>query len=365
MDIKRLQEYFENVEYSYSSLNIKQLVTNEFIRFINIIRTIPELEEFSDKIENICKDIELIINKYECGYIFNSYDCFSDMMRQLSDNLESIIVNGKKPDKFLNKDFYRMRMSESILNEKKEIFHTPISLRRKINTQRYSVSGLPCLYLSSSVYTCWTEMNKPKINDLHVSRFIFDDLAIVNILNFTMIDPKRLFYKDHIHLYQGDDMMYIERIDPKLLIDALILWPLLFVCSLRGSEINDFYKPEYIVPQFLLQWVRKNANLKGIAYFSTDTNPKNVDPYYSINYVFPVDDAENEICSYLSSIFKLTDPYRCDVIENIFSGVRSVSPDFSHRKFQDKKYSGLEIHYENTKYGKIERYLQLFDPEKV
>ncbi|WP_321991488.1 hypothetical protein [Marispirochaeta aestuarii] len=363
MDIEKLKEYFQNIVYS--SKNIKVHVSNEFSNFLNLINDIPELADKKNKIKNCCRELNKILREYENGHVFKSYDLFDKMMHGLNHSLNAIIVNGKKPDDFLNKDFYRMRLSSSILSNKKEIFHTPISLRRKINSQRYSVPGLPCLYLSSSVYTCWAEMNKPNIQDLHVSRYVLDDLAIVNILNFTMIDPKRLFYRDKIHEFRGDNQMYIERIEPQFLIDAIILWPLLFVCSLKGSDKSDFYKPEYIIPQFLLQWIRTNHDLKGIAYFSTDLDTKNIDPFYCINYVFPVESDASEICTYLSNIFKLTDPYRCDVIENTVSAYRGVSPVLSHRRFQDCNYRGLEIYYEHTKYGKIEQYLQLFNAEKI
>lgn len=363
MDIHKLQKYFQNVQYS--SKSIKEHVSKEFIDFISLVDEIPELEKNKLKIKHYCKKLKEVLREYENGYIFKSYDLFDKMMHDIIENLESIIINEKKPDDFLNKDFYRMRLSDSILTDKKELFHTPINLRRKINSQRYSVPGLPCIYLSSSVYTCWAEMNKPNIQDLHVSRFKLDDAVVVNILNFTMIDPKRLFYQDKKHEFHGDNKMYIERVESHFLIDAIILWPLLFVCSLKGSVKEDFYKPEYIIPQFLLQWIRTNKNLKGIAYFSTDLDTRNIDPYYCINYVFPVSSDDNEICSYLSGIFKLTNPYRCDIIENSVSVYNGVSPVLSHRKFQDCNYQGLQIYYENTKYGKIEQYLQFFNPEKI
>lgn len=363
MDIEKLRDYFQNVEYT--TRKIKKQVSSEFIKYTNLIDEIPELKDHRKIAKFCCKELIHVLRDFENGHIYRAYNKFDKMMHRLNSNLESIIVSGKRPDDFLNNNFYRMRHSSTILSKKEEIFHTPLNLRRKINSQRYSVPGLPCLYLSSSVYTCWVEMDKPNIQDLHVSRYIMDDSAIVDILNFTMIDPKRLFYQDKIHEFRGDSLMYIERLEPPFLIDAIILWPLLYVCSLKGSDKSDFYKPEYIIPQFLLQWIRENYSIKGIAYFSTDLDTRNIDPYYCINYVFPVESDANETCSYLSSIFKLTDPYRCDVIENTVSAYRGVSPDLSHRRFQDCNYKGLEIYYEHTKYGKIEQYLQLFEPEKI
>jgi hypothetical protein len=358
MNIQKLKEYFDKTIYSFSKCTIQISLSTEFQRFKNLTNTIDELYTHQKQIERTCSLIEEVVSKYENGYIFKSFDKMIELMTLLSENLNSIIVKGKTATDFLNTNFYRMRMSESLLEDKKEIFHIPKSLRTKISSQRYSIPGLPCLYLSSSAYTCWTEMGKPQIQDLHISRFILNDGANVDILNFSMVDPKRLFYKDKKHEFQGDDKYYIERLELETQINAFIIWPLLFACSLFGSYKNDPYKPEYIVPQFLLQWIRHKVILNGIAYLSIDTNPQNIDPFLCINYVFPVHDMDPEICKYLSQIFKISKPKRCDFILNIFSGYSGISPQLSHRRFQHEDYEGEgRINYEYTNWGMIEQYL--------
>lgn len=362
--ILELKEYFQDVDYNISE-DISTQISKEFATYKKAIAKLPIFSKAFLKINKCCDKIENVYKEYANGNIFESFLIFKSMMNYIENNLDSIIINNKNADDFLNKHFYRMRYSDSLLNTREDIFHIPLSLRRKIQLQRYNVPGLPALFLSSSIYTCWVEMDQPNIQDLHVSRFMLDKSKNVSILNFTMIDPKRLFYKDQKHTFHGDEKMYCERQSDDFLIDAMILWPLLYACSLKGVNKSDFFKPEYIMPQFLLEWSRTSKNLDGIAYFSVDLDTSNIDPYYSINYVFPVKDVNKEICSNLADIFEFTKPLRFDVLENSFSGARKFSPSLSHRRFHDNDYNGYPIDYEHTKYGKIENYLQAFETGKI
>lgn len=245
-----------------------------------------------------------------------------------------------------------MRMSEENLNGKRcEIFHIPLSKRRKVETQRYSITGFPCLYLSSSVYSCWTELDRPPLDKLYVSRFIVK--KDVNVLDIGSITPKRLFNYDRYNPIKQSDKMYIETLDEKKQIAALLLWPLIYSCSLHGSSQGDSYKPEYIVPQLLLQWVRKNTKINGIAYLSICLNTECIDPYYCVNYAFPVKKTKDYFCRNLSKIFTLTKPFRCDELNNTMKGHQYVGTfSSSNRLFLDK-----DIKYEYTTYGKIENNL--------
>jgi hypothetical protein len=261
MDHKALAEYFSCAEYEFKEENICKIMCTEFEKYKSFITKLPEVSEQADKICKECYDLLDIINLYEKGLMFDAFEKVNELMNNLQDNLKSIIISEKNNDDYLNKCFYRMRNTHEKVLERKDIFHTPISMRSKVNSQRYSIPGLPCLYMSSSIYACWLEMGKPNIQNVFVSKLVLSDDAKVDILNFSMIDPKRLFYKDKRHEFHGDDKLYIERIGFDRQIDALVLWPLLFSCSLIGSRKEDFYKPEYIIPQLLLQWTRKHSNI--------------------------------------------------------------------------------------------------------
>ena len=55
-----------------------------------------------------------------------------------------------------------------------EMFHIKYELRGKVQTQRCSFPGLPCLYLGCSSYVCWLELNRPQrlmINEWNYSNY--------------------------------------------------------------------------------------------------------------------------------------------------------------------------------------------------
>ena len=56
---------------------------------------------------------------------------------------------------------YKARAAESNYRfSQNEMFHIPYEKRNKIGNQRFSVTGLPCLYLGSSSYICWEELGR-------------------------------------------------------------------------------------------------------------------------------------------------------------------------------------------------------------
>ena len=62
------------------------------------------------------------------------------------------------------------------------MYHIPFNMREKVESQRFSIPGLPCLYLSKSVYTCWMELKQPSDSELYVSRARVDDnIKIFNL----------------------------------------------------------------------------------------------------------------------------------------------------------------------------------------
>lgn len=79
---------------------------------------------------------------------------------------------------------YRVRKSDSVLRERKDLFHIPFKLRHRVSAMRFSVSGLPCLYLGTSIFVCWQEMGKPDFDKLYISSFISNnDNSHVRILD--------------------------------------------------------------------------------------------------------------------------------------------------------------------------------------
>jgi hypothetical protein len=87
---------------------------------------------------------------------------------------------------------YRIRSdrSEFTIPDRRDIFHVPFEKRRLVGNQRYSITGLPCLYLGSSLWICWEELGRPPLNSLWVSRFRV--ARPVNVLDFQFSRKRRL-----------------------------------------------------------------------------------------------------------------------------------------------------------------------------
>ena len=65
-------------------------------------------------------------------------------------------------------------------------------------------------------------------------------------------------------------------------------YPLVLACSFINQSGNVPYKQEYIIPQMLMQWVKRNGSrIQGIEYFSCVDNSKFIRTWKGYNIVIP------------------------------------------------------------------------------
>jgi hypothetical protein len=101
--------------------------------------------------------------------------------------------------------------------------------------------------------------------------------------------------------------------DNNAIISYLITYPLIAACSLIVREKNKPFVPEYIIPQILLAWIRKNKKYRGIAYF-TCSKYDDAREVHSYNIVIPPVEVSTHVhCGRLEKEFKLTSPQFCDI----------------------------------------------------
>lgn len=107
-----------------------------------------------------------------------------------------------------------------------EMSHIPFELNHLVSNERFSISGFPSLYLGSSIYVCWEELHRPS--------FDFASTALFKARqNVKVID---LSEQDHYHFTR------------EIFSDCLTL-----ACSLSVNYPKAPFKPEYIIPQLLMQ----------------------------------------------------------------------------------------------------------------
>lgn len=239
----------------------------------------------------LVKGILNTIDAYYKGNLDIAYDLLSSALKDAN-------ITG-----YLNKDyqfpananFYRIRLTNGNYPlHKKELFHIPFELRGKVATQRYSIPGLPSLYLSNSLYVAWEELRRPDFNEIQSVRF-------VNKRPLTMLDLTSTVYCRNDHFTDNTSYGWY-------LLYKVMIWPLVAACSVKVRNPTDTFKPEYIIPQLLLRWVNKTA-IDGIMYSSThiDLNTGKHQGEFQ-NFVLPVKtfDKDSGYCTRLKNLFRST-----------------------------------------------------------
>jgi hypothetical protein len=256
--------------------------------------------------------------------------------------------------------FFRARKHGATDLGREEIFHIPFDSREKVRTQRFSLPGVPCLYLSGSLYTCWEEIQRLPFHLMQCSAFWLKAGKNVKLLNLST-SPRRMELFTH-----GADNGFLKR----NVINPLIVWPLLAACSVRVSQHDAPFKPEYVIPQLLLQWIGENG-FAGISHFSTHIDSASTDAEIFCNFIFPATKiATTQQCSSLEEIFDWTKPVNMELLAALkpagpalYPGneITSATIEFSTKV---KKY----VNYKVTRFGLLEEYLRILafnDHEQV
>ena len=280
----------------------------------------------------IWNELIRVIDQYLSGCQADAFETFYALFIK---NVESLRL-GTIPD---GCSLYRMRVGKNGYEEftsNEEMSHIPFQFNHKVGNERYSMSGFPSLYLGSSVYVCWEEMRRPDIDYANFALFkTTTTIKVVDLAN-----------KEHYH-FTGEKFT-----------DCLVL-----ACSFPVQFPNDPFKPEYIIPQMLLQslvrYNRDNKNgekIAGIKYSSTHIkdsklwinypeNRKNRQLFY--NYVFPAfDRKETGSSTELNTIFQFWNSIT-------YNKLKLMNPDLQSDK--------SDI-YGRSIFGKIEYKLQNMIP---
>jgi hypothetical protein len=274
-------------EYHYDFRKVQAKCLSDYFRLIKELDT--DLEITND-VKRICDKLRGIITSSYSGRRSTAYSKLKNLMNVFEKD------NGLLCSFDHNCFLYRMRVCDLRRNiERKDLFHIPFSQIRNVKTQRYSAPGYPCLYLAKSVYSCWEEMHRPSVDTALVS--IFKAKSGFNLIDLRIPD------KDHYENYKD---FYIK------------FFPIIIICTIPVVYTDCVFKPEYIIPQFILEWIiekGKDFNCMGITYTSTFKT----DEFFSLdfeweNIVIPVQDInyQSEYCPILSELFELSKPTCCE-----------------------------------------------------
>lgn len=146
---------------------------------------------------------------------------------------------------------FRARLSDDVHTYKtEEMLHLPFSMRGKTGNYRFSIPGIPSLYLGNSSYACWLELSRPAEYKFNVSPVLLDGSQ--KIFNLAVMS------RNWINLDE------LEETDVHCWLKLLIL---MMATSYTVREENRIFKSEYIISQSVML-ACKELGYDGVAYFS-------------------------------------------------------------------------------------------------
>jgi hypothetical protein len=330
----------------------------------------------------LCNQIVSATNRYLHGHPAQAYQCIEQSLHaasvtDLKFTLGKEVVEAlpERPpglpdghiNAILNPWMYRMRTGAPAIGlSGVDLFHVPFEKRHLVSNQRYSIAGLPCLYLGSSAWVCWEELGRPDLDKVFISQFRIAKKVKVLDFHVTPKDLWEAFYQRHLFL-QNHQAQTLENFKNFPTFDAgfvesyIRLWPLIAACSVKRRMGQGSFFPQYIVPQMLLQWIRQEDEIDGIRYFSTHT-PRGAFAFY--NYAFPVRNIKHEgRCSYLRDKFRLTDPISWALLSQIPLRGQVLIDDPSNRGVEIALSGDTRINYDGTGFYSAELTLKMLEKQ--
>lgn len=359
----QFQRIFSNKELwlpiQWNNKNFPDTLKQLFDNYINSINNNCKIH-FYDKqdmyeiehifeISQVCDLLVRTVQEYLNGFPAKAFKTFGHVMSLLehtpletySKSLREQLEISQYNDSL---NLYRVTtVNENILYSRSRVFHTPYSMRSKVSTNRYSIAGFPSLYLGTSLELCCEEVH-PNLNSELViaSRFQLERNYEINSTEIRVIELaiKPQDFLEELDKY--DNNIKYRIVSDRILSNhrvrrAYLLWyPLIAACSFIRVNKKDPFAAEYIIPQLLMQWIRKETGTKkksykqlvGIRYFSC-ASARASD--MGFNYVFPTCGQSNgkEFCSVLSEAFKLTRPYFRHEYQDIYSWEYALKNDMN------------------------------------
>jgi hypothetical protein len=295
------------------------------------------LEEKLPIITELCSDIIKTFNLYDSANMQSLYTHFDQMMKKIEDYLYVEDIGSVGHETF--KNLFRIRQGESEYS-RLDMFHIPIDKRQLIKSYRYSISGYPCLYLSTGIELCWFECGMPK-------KFSYSSFAF----NFIGEERTKLinFIRNPVDLVSGAVCWYLNQPDMHdkidlYLIKYLITHPIRTACSMQVANREAAFIQEYTFPQQLLLWVREHDNFDGIAYTTSSAIEKAQEWNY-FNIVLPAKKLKNGYCEKLTKLFTVTKPVKVELsnlLENRRKDINKVCQFVN--KIENKYYNGYVLY---------------------
>ncbi len=255
------------------------------------------------EIEKCANGIVLSVELYYQGNIVDAQSMIIDIINSFKDKSPAItkVNNSIAFPQYLDSNkhevqFFRARLNETVVDySANEMLHIPFNKREIVKSERFSIPGLPCLYLGNSSYVCWIEMGSPAEHKFNVSPVVLDNTQ--KVFNLT-VSIRDLYSIKEMENEVGNNKELEE-----YTINLLKLLVLAISTSFTVPNSNRNFKSEYIVSQMIML-ACKNRNIDGITYYSKRVSDELFASVVGINLVlFATYNGEDElssICEHIS-----------------------------------------------------------------
>lgn len=294
-------------------------------------------------IGSLKNDITEILNKYHAGNVGGAYEKMREVIAALINDSVGIAISSVQNSFAFNDvedalndtvnetriEFFRARTSDKYcVFIREEMLHIPFDLRERVSSMRFSIPGLPCLYLATTTYCCWLELRTPPDHQFNVSPVRINQKN--RILNLTMNADAFEQIIEYTEKNKKANQYTIE---------ALKLWILSFASSYKINADNRAFKDEYIIPQ-LIMLVSRDLGLDGVSYYSKQVEDDRFAHMRTVNLAlfarYNGEKKYSEICKEIE-----------------------IAPSYNYAMFKQLGYSEkyksdeVELHIKNTRYPRV------------
>lgn len=291
--------------------SFERFVAEIFANYQTQLSAINSTDYLSDRVRQestvaatLCVELQKCLSEYLLGHPPKAYGVLSQVLRTVETCFKAMYTLTDVSPALTH--LYRIRTHTRPTLAPTEVFHVPFQLRHNVATFRYSIPGLPCLYLGGSAYVCWEECGRPPLQTVHLARFQPAPGCTIQLLDFGWRPAQMAAL-----IASGNYRTQLSR--PSAASDLVtahaLCWPLLAACSVRVRHQGAHFKPEYILPQLILQWLTSETKIDGVRYFTTKTSRYFNDPVSVANFAFPVRTSQPAgFCTHLASRFVVGNP---------------------------------------------------------
>lgn len=288
-------------------------------------------------------DEDFFVSKFDKSYAFRGIAPLKEQQKKFGYD-----VAYKELYQAMNEvpiSMFRGRISKTNL-EIKEMLHIPFDSREKVSTERYSMSGIPCLYLATTTLGCYLELGTPQYDTLYLSSFKVNNPKM-KLLNLCITQ----------YTINGAAAGYVENYEIPHILNLIKIFPLIIASSfVVNNNAKRSFKTEYIIPQLIMMSINE-LGIESVAYLSV-----HMPDYYAypqcVNIAIPMvqNDFSNKYSNQLQ-YFTLTEPV-------CFSSClrnhrRPATKSYINKFYDTTPHSIIEldkncIGYVNTDFGKVD-----------